>query len=199
MIRLILPLFCLITVTVKAQDARDRGEFSSYPNGLMYSEANMAALRFVVDSLNLRFKNCENKPFYSCTQARMKKLVFKSKTDNLLAIRDKIKTNPDFEALAKEYKSVLDQKKTNLIAIQQKSEDGKVYFLSGSPEEGYDSDYYLNEKYTGRKDLNPWLTDYEKPDKYTKYYELTCYYFPQQWETIKLPASLASIYSMWIA
>ena len=45
------------------------GEFKVYPNGLIYSEQTMGKLSHIVDSLNLKYKNCHfNTIFYSKSQ-----------------------------------------------------------------------------------------------------------------------------------
>ena len=46
------------------------GEFKQYPNGLIYSEATMHKLTFIVDSLKLKYKYCDlDKTFFSKAQA----------------------------------------------------------------------------------------------------------------------------------
>ena len=44
-------------------------EFKIYPNGLIYSEKTMGKLSYIVDSLNLKFKNCHfNTVFHAQSQ-----------------------------------------------------------------------------------------------------------------------------------
>ena len=41
------------------------GEFKVYPNGLIYSEQTMGKLSHIVDSLNLKYKNCHFNTIFS--------------------------------------------------------------------------------------------------------------------------------------
>ncbi|MCB0643274.1 MAG: hypothetical protein KDC44_16610 [Phaeodactylibacter sp.] len=55
--------FCILSVfscTIIAQ----RGEFPIHDNGLIYTENTMDQLAHIVDSLNLKYKNCNADPAY---------------------------------------------------------------------------------------------------------------------------------------
>jgi hypothetical protein len=57
------------------------GEYPTYKNGLMYSEATMDQLGRIVDSLNLRFRSCElNRQYVSKRQAIGTHLAFEGKS-----------------------------------------------------------------------------------------------------------------------
>lgn len=57
-------MFC---INLNAQS----NEFKVNDNGLIYSENSVAKLKYIVDSLNLKFKVCEfNKTFLSCAQTK---------------------------------------------------------------------------------------------------------------------------------
>ena len=54
----------VVSLTATAQDT----EFTIHDNGLIYDEQTMSRLGYIVDSLNLRFKSCEPKQYYSLAQ-----------------------------------------------------------------------------------------------------------------------------------
>lgn len=90
-----------------------REEFEIHPNGLMYSESTMDRLQFIVDSLDLKFKNCElHKTYYSKYQAKAHYVYLKgSKVSG--ALRD-MENNLSFEAFANKYPSV-EVERDNLV------------------------------------------------------------------------------------
>lgn len=65
-----IPILLIIIISSIYCNAQD-GEFDIHSNGLMYSDTTMTQLRFIVDSLNLKFKSCElSKVYYSKSQAK---------------------------------------------------------------------------------------------------------------------------------
>lgn len=59
-------LFVLLMVSVTGYT--QNGEFTVNDNGLIYSDNAVKKLKYIVDSLNLKFKTCENKKFYAPRQ-----------------------------------------------------------------------------------------------------------------------------------
>ena len=110
-----------------------RGEFATELNDLMYSEEDIKTLRYVVDSLNLRFKTCNlNRIYYSLSQAYPYYLSFSSKSDNLKEIISDIKRNISFRELLIKYASFLDNTDSTKLVIKT----GDDAYLSGTPGEG---------------------------------------------------------------
>lgn len=63
----IFVLMILFCIHLNAQN----NEFKVYNNGLIYSENSVVKLKYIVDSLNLKFKACDfNKTFLSCAQTK---------------------------------------------------------------------------------------------------------------------------------
>ena len=63
--KILITAFIFLALTIKAQ------EFPIYENGLIYSESTMGKLKFIVDSLNLKFKRCDlTRKFYSIKQGK---------------------------------------------------------------------------------------------------------------------------------
>ncbi len=76
-------LIFLLLLTHKFLRAQ-HGEFTTYPNGLIYSEQTMAKLSNIVDSLNLKFKVCDANPKYQAVaKTRIQTIRFRSTEDSL--------------------------------------------------------------------------------------------------------------------
>ena len=188
---LVIAALLLSSVSCKAQPDLNRGEFAVNSNGLMYSDKDMAALRFIVDSLNLRFKTCDlNQTYYSHFQTRVYYVSFESKTDDLTKIINQIKSKKDFIEIVTSFTSYISKLDTNrlLIRIPERDEKQKYYYLEGTPGEGYDNLYWDGENESGSFDTNEWLYDYSKKDKDSEEYSLTCRYFPRPWSQTAVPA-----------
>lgn len=72
------PYLCLLTGLFLSPLLNAQSEFTTYPNGLIYSEATMGKLHRIVDSLNLKYKSCElNRPYYSAVQAKAQVIILK--------------------------------------------------------------------------------------------------------------------------
>ena len=65
----------IVTILLVATLCAQSGEFTVYPNGYIYSEASIAQLHRIVDSLNIRFKACEvDRTYRSWPHARARHL-----------------------------------------------------------------------------------------------------------------------------
>ncbi len=147
---------------------QDRGEFASQSNGLMYSDSDMKMLSHMVDSLNLQFKVCDiSRTFYSDPQGQLWSIEFSSRVNDLKELRNDLEKNISLEQLLNKYRSELSRVDTNLFTIEIVShqENNGVIYLRGSPSEGYDDEYNLNNI---KKKLQPgkWLYLFEKKDQY---------------------------------
>ncbi|MBD80127.1 MAG: hypothetical protein CL840_14535 [Crocinitomicaceae bacterium] len=78
------------------------GEFKLYPNGLMYSTSTMNQLEYIVDSLNLKFKNCDlSRTYLSCKQLKGH-FVYLEKGNINQALKD-MKKNISFDEFKRKY------------------------------------------------------------------------------------------------
>ncbi len=166
-----------------------RGEFATNSNGLMYSDGDIKALRFIVDSLNLKFKSCEpNQQYFSMPQGRFYYARFTDEKNDLRSIVadiDKI----SFHELVSKHRPFLRSCDTTSILIK-----GKTYYLSGTAEHGYESQNFGGgRKTTGEIKEGNWLFIYETPQQYTNYYEIFCYYFPEKLQSKSIPKEYASL------
>jgi hypothetical protein len=187
-LHLIVGLFFLTASALYSQDRNT--EFTINSNGLIYSSSDMQSLRFVVDSLNLRFKTCHNKTYYAQSQASFDYLVFSSEGDNLQSIIDELKKNPSAGELSSKYASLLISKEMNCLAIRSVAEsDGSITYLQGSPFRGYESSYSLSDKkgFTGKNIRGSWFYFLEPQSTYYKNNTLYCRFFKEDWQSIALP------------
>jgi hypothetical protein len=188
--------FLLFSFSCKSQPDQNRGEFAVNSNGLMYSDNDMKALRFIVDSLNLRFKTCDlNKTYYSHLQTRVYYISFESGTNDLKDIIKQIERKADFHQLASDFASYISHIDSNRLFIQmgKKSDNEGYYYLTGSPKEGYD-DADLDEKISDKENIiNNWTYKYYPKDNDSKEYSLICKYFPQQWKQMEIPNQYARL------
>src|SRR5882757_7258183 len=77
-------------------------EFHIYPNGLIYSDATMDRLKFIVDSLQLKFKSCDlSKDYYSIRQ--QKGHYIRLDTGNIKAALADMREDMDYYGFLKKY------------------------------------------------------------------------------------------------
>jgi hypothetical protein len=192
---LFLSILSWSVITCCSQSPNFRGEFATNTNGLMYNDSDMQALRFIVDSLNIRFKTCDlNKTFYGYPQAKVYRASFRSKKNDLKEIIRDLNDTTDFYELIRKYSSFFENSDTTDILIQYGPNENKYTYLEGSPGEGYDN-LYLEEKdeledFTkGKK----WIYSYSAKGDYIDEYSITCRYFPGKWKRQSIPQKYARL------
>lgn len=164
------------------------GEFTTYPNGLIYSEYTMKKLSSIVDSLNLKFKTCDfNKSFQSIQQV-VGHLVTLEKGDITAAKRD-LEQNISFQEFCSKYPNA--EIERNVLILRTK-------FTNYSKEEIVKIKHFDLESDYGFTIQSEDLSDYEKDlkDKWlfrhrdkSEYYKesLTAFFFPENFQTRELP------------
>lgn len=160
---------------------QDRGEFASQSNGLMYSDTDMKMLTHMVDSLNLRFKVCDNsRTFYSDPQGKLWNLEFSSRVSDLKELRTDLEKNISLEQLLHKYRAELTRVDTSLFTIEIASHQGnnEVIYLRGNPSEGYDEEYILD-RIKNKLEASKWFYRFEKKDKYDSFNHIYAYQIPQ--------------------
>lgn len=113
---ILLPLFLfLLSSTFNGQ------EFKLYQNGLVYDESTMGKLHIIVDSLNLKFKQCTSDPFYqSLSQARVHNFHTKTNAQAALTL---IENGGTFEDLEKAFPNGETARDKYLIRSRDKGAD----------------------------------------------------------------------------
>jgi hypothetical protein len=183
--RIILPCFIFIfsVSSCKSQSPKtsvinsiEHGEFNKNANGLIYSEHDVSALKFVVDSLNLKFKSCElNKKYLSYPQTKTKFASFESKTNSLLEIKKDIENGIEFLELIDKYREFLNKSDSSTLVIETPyKEKGKSTYLTGNAFSGFNENYAFY-----KQDISPatkWVFDYEKRGEYSNTNTIECWY-----------------------
>ncbi|WP_462222428.1 hypothetical protein [Ferruginibacter sp.] len=151
-------------------------EFNKNSNGLIYSDQDINALKFVVDSLNLKFKTCDlNKKYYAYPQAKCYSVNFSSKTNDLSTIVKALKSNINFDSLVANFNSLIEKVDSNLLVVQLPQEDdGKKQYLTGNALKGFNMNYLLSKK----KSLTAgeWIYNFEEKREFHEYNSIECIY-----------------------
>lgn len=167
-----------------------RGEFATNSNDLLYNDKDMKSLRFIVDSLNLRFKTCDlNKTYYAYPQTSVYYVSFKSADNNLKKIIEEIENKTGFYQLVSAFPSYISYVDSTELFIRTdtRNDDKGYYYLQGNPGSGYEQVRLDKKNNPTGNIINDWVYDYSPKDKYSKEYSLTCRYFPQQWKQSVIP------------
>jgi len=165
------------------------GEFEIKSNGLIYSDADMKHLRFIVDSLNLKFKTCDlSKKFYASPQIMATQLKFSSSTDKLTEVLADLKAGINPEVMMSKYKNLITSSGTILLIRGYNDE----YLLAGDPNNGYNSLYGFDIDKLNF-DKSQWIYDYTPKDNYTKEYSINCYFLPGEFKSDPIPEKYARL------
>lgn len=159
-----------------------KGEFAKNDNGLIYSDKAMGELRHIVDSLNLKFKVCENKDFYSKKQG--KATFIKLDGENVgLALED-FEAGISFDDFIKKYPNT-EVKGDFVFAVYnykdyKKRQKVRFDFITY---DWRDTPYYetLAENFKEQQ----WYYIHYKKNKYREEGLIACY-VPQKFESVPL-------------
>ncbi len=133
-----LLLVCLLAffyLTICAQ------EFTTYPNGMIYSELTMDKLGHIVDSLNLKYKTCEANPYYEAVvKTQITTIHISLKGDEIAAAHDALNSGMSLTYFKLKYPKakVLQDRATSMrTSYDTKSEKTQLDFFT------YPGSYYL--------------------------------------------------------
>jgi hypothetical protein len=126
-------------------------EFKTHNNGLIYDANTVSQLKFIVDSLNLKFKTCEiSETYYAKPQSKV--LVLKIESNS---IKKDLKNGISLEEFKKKYPNVKISSPT-LVVIDKHNyyDEERTKFSTMSLSENYgknisfNSHFKVNEKYS---------------------------------------------------
>lgn len=169
-----------------------QSEFKTHSNGLIYGKQTMAKLKFVVDSLNLKYKYCDlNKTFYAKEQTIGHYVSLEK--GNIKQAKKDMKNNISFKAFIKKYPETKVTRQALIVKFKYKdyyTEDDQVEFahinLTGNRSFSItkDGNFY-------NKDLkNTWLFRYYKK---SEYYEesISAFFFANEFARQAMPKKYA--------
>lgn len=168
------------------------GEFTTYSNGLIYSENTMLKLRHIADSLNLKYRTCKADPvFYSISQG---KAVIVNLTGD--SVRDAVKDmnrQMSIDRFLSRYPTAEVNDQAYIIKhhyINNGNEPITQYRQYDiSPDEGISISEEGEDP--GNDLTGKWVYEHWKKDKYTKEDKVKAIYFPAPLETMVLPPAYA--------
>lgn len=99
-------------------------EFSKSGNGLIYSDATIGQLKFIVDSLNLKHKICELNKIYQAKSQAKAHFVSVQKI-NVKEARQDITAGISFEDFMVKYPKATIERELLVVKYRYKNDDGK--------------------------------------------------------------------------
>jgi hypothetical protein len=146
--------------------AQDESEFTTHPNGLIYSEPTMSKLSRIVDSLNLKFKVCDANPKYqAAAKTKIQVIRYSSTEDSLRQAAADLKQQMSLDDFKQKYKTaqIMD---TLAVSYRQTAQRTIEFFT-------FPSNYFLwNEVYEldslplfEEKQIGVWFVEQKKEYK----------------------------------
>lgn len=183
--QLTIIIFLFFGTTCFSQDT----EFGKYNNGLIYSDTTIKQLKFIVDSLNLKFKVCDlSKVHLSKFQAKAHFISLER--GNIAEAKKDIEANILFDSFVKKYpKSELEQE---LLVVQSKHKNyqGKnvVQFTSLELNNKYDHSFNFEENLSKYNQplKGKWVFKYYPKTKYSKE-SIEAFYFIEDFSQQAIP------------
>ncbi len=194
--------YVLLTVVLVCQGITGFGqwsEFTIHPNGLIYSDSTINRLKFVVDSLHIKYKNCDlNKSYYSVPQTWGHYILLDT-GDVVGALKD-IQANMSYSTFLKKYP--LAQADSNTLITRRVKSDERSSWIEYRNQTAadfgdqtltikHDSADFIdpNGSYTnGKKDK--WAYNYNKGSDYSKA-KIEAFYFDKPFSSTVLPERYA--------
>ncbi|OIQ17316.1 MAG: hypothetical protein BM557_08885 [Flavobacterium sp. MedPE-SWcel] len=150
-------------------------EFAKDGNGLIYSDEAIKGLKYVVDSLNLKFSVCEAKTYYALPQGKIDYISFGGK--EVASVKIDIDNGLSPIEIERKYDSLYVENSLVVRHIYKDYDNEDVLYFEVLNEEG---DYSLTfkgaefEKYNNVK--RGWIYNYSKSSKYSPE-SITAIYF----------------------
>ena len=169
------------------------GEFKKSASGLIYSDTTMKQLRFIVDSLNLKFRTCELQKTYCSKQQAQAHYVHLEK-GKITAARWDIENNISFEDFIKKYPQARIEKdllvvKFNYINYEDKN---TVLFSSIPLNQEYEHKISMDEKADeySKKRQGTWVFSLQDKTSWTEE-SISCFYFITEFASLPLAENYA--------
>ncbi len=171
-----------------------RGELKVYDNGLIYSDATISKLRYIVDSLNLKFKTCDlNKKYYAIKIAKANHLSVSKK--KIKEAQLDIQNNISFNDFIAKYPNAKASKDLPITFFKYKNyEDVDVIEIS-SIELNRNDNFSLS--FENEADINTvikgnWIVQYHPKTKYSDE-ALSAFYLTEEFKSNELNPKYAKL------
>ena len=185
-------IFCFIIFCTRA--FCQGGEFKIYDNGLIYSEATMASLKQVADSLNLKYLQCDIDYQYS-SMMQTKGHYIEVRSVDLKAVKMDLSNNITFEDFIKKYPSALVKKDLLIVQFEYLGANNIEYVdFESIAIDGYNSSSVDKIRKTDKllKGGKSWV--FESLNK-NEYWDdvIWAFYFPDEFSSTRIPEQYANM------
>lgn len=169
-------------------------EFENHANGLIYSDTTVKQLKYIVDSLNLKFRVCELDKVYRAKSQAKAHFVALEKRDVIAAKKD-IDSGISYEDFIRKYKQAETVKELLVVKYKYKGYEGEDIVELSSV--GFDDQYKYGFEFEG-DDLDQydkplkgrWIYRYSKKNKYDSE-SIRAFYFVEDFSQQPLPEKYA--------
>lgn len=166
-------------------------EFKEHNNGLIYNDTTMSQLRFIVDSMNLKYKQCDLwKNYYSLKQT----IGYHVRLDSgrhISKVAKDIESGISYNEFIKNHPEATVDTMLVLKKIYLDYQDKYHTIFRGIiPESSYEPTLQKDTSYYTRGQMTQWIFEYQPKAEYSAEY-VDAFYFPNEFEETQLPLSCA--------
>ncbi len=177
------PIFLILTLITTISITAQNSEFKVYDNGLIYEETTMSKLVQIVDSLNLKYKNCElGRVFYSKCQTLGN--VIHLDTGDIKAAKKDIEGGISFDLFMEKYPLASLDRNTPIVKYEYQNGENKYTEINAilSDQEIHQSQKAFAKlgDFTGK-----WIVDYSSGSSYSRE-SIEAFYFTSDFTSIPL-------------
>ncbi len=168
-------------------------EFAKSSNGLIYSDNTIKQLKYIVDSLNIKFSVCDLHKVYRAKAQAMANYIWLD-TGNIKAARLDIEANISFDEFIKKYPGTESDINLLVVRFNYKDYEDKEVTQFKSVELSNDHDYWISLNENAERFLKPlkgtWVFDYWEKSKYSEE-SIRAFYFTTNFSEPTLPEKYA--------
>lgn len=181
-------LLVLTVLSIHSLQAQSESEFTTFKNGLIYSEETMSKLEKIVDSLNLKYKVCDlDQKFYSKQQTIGHLITLKK--DKIDDAKKDIDNHISYEDFMLKYPNAIVKK--DVLILKSKTKNYRKKEVVSYNEVAFDDNYGeeiekdYNQKLFESIAKNSWVYEYQEKNGYTEE-SITAFYFPSEFKKVLL-------------
>lgn len=186
----------ILLISVISFNCSAQTEFRNNGNTLIYPDSTVKKLKFIVDSLNLKFKVCDlNRTFHAKPQTKGNYLSFSGK--NITEAKKDLEANISWDSFLKKYPDVKAESELLIIKFNYKNYKQKPVIEFSSMElNGKFHHSLVFEQNLDRYAVIPkksWIILYEPASRYSTE-SLSAFYVTEDFKQNELPATYAKMF-----
>ncbi len=185
-----LTILGIILFLVSMPCRSQRGEFKMYSNGFMYSDETINQLKFIVDSLNIKFQACElEREYLSKNQAKANFVIFKNK--NIQNLKEDLLNNISFDDFVIKYPEA--KVEEDLLVVKYSSiEEGDIQITINSQIEESRIRFTDTSNWNNSSVKGSWIFTFFEETSYSDA-EIWAFYFASEFESKPLTEKYARL------